>query len=167
MTLHIRRLEPHDHEQLRAVRLRALAGEPTAFGSTLADALTFGEEHWRGRLAPEAHPHFGAFDEAGEVVGMAAGWVDRDEPGRAANLVSMWVDPAHRGSGTAAALVAEVVAWAEHEGYGLLRLWVTEGNERAIGLYRRLGFAFTGERDVRERDGLAELEMERSLRGGR
>lgn len=156
----IRRLEPDDHTSLRAVRLRALAGEPTAFGSTLADALTYGEEHWRARLAPDAHPHFGAFDPTGAMAGMAVGLDEGADGGGAADLVGMWVDPELRGTGAAADLVGEVIRWAVGRGFMVVRLWVTEGNERAIGLYRKLGFVFTGERDVRERDGLTELQME-------
>lgn len=56
-----------------------------------------------------------------------------------------------------------MISWAAGRGFRVLRLWVTEGNDRAVGLYRKLGFTFTGERDVRERDGLTELQMERAL----
>jgi ribosomal protein S18 acetylase RimI-like enzyme len=42
-----------------------------------------------------------------------------------------------------------------------VRLWVTEGNERATALYRKLGFVPTGRRIVRERDSMAEIEMTR------
>ena len=71
----------------------------------------------------------------------------------------MWVDPHARGSGTADALVAEVVRWAVAQGCEELQLRVTEGNERAERMYRRNGFERTGQSWLRERDGHIELEL--------
>lgn len=45
----------------------------------------------------------------------------------------------------------------------MLRLHVTEGNDRAETLYANQGFARTGRSFVRDRDGLAEIEMERPV----
>ena len=47
----------------------------------------------------------------------------------------MWVWPEARGTGAAEALVDAVVA-----GEGPIELWVTQGNDRAIAFYRRMGF---------------------------
>jgi ribosomal protein S18 acetylase RimI-like enzyme len=75
----------------------------------------------------------------------------------------MWIDPHARGQGLADAMVEAVVAWAVSEGCTAIRLWVVESNAAAIGAYRRLGFTPTGQIDVRERDGITEIHMERSL----
>jgi ribosomal protein S18 acetylase RimI-like enzyme len=57
----------------------------------------------------------------------------------------MWVAPAYRGTGVAAELVDAVLAWAESSGAATVALWVTRGNDRAMRLYKRLGFEVTGE----------------------
>ena len=145
---------------LRALRLRALADEPSAFGSTYARELAFTTAVWEARLQPDAHPQLVCESDAGTPVGIAAGVRDAAVPA-VADLVGMWVDVSARGSGAADALVAEVVCWAEHERISVLRLHVTEGNSKAVRLYERHGFRPTGTTYRRERDGVNEIEMER------
>lgn len=161
MRLLLRRLTVEDQHQLRALRVRALTMAPTAFGSTAERETAFPPEEWRRRLAPSANPHYGAFD-GDELVGLAVGILDTDEP-TAAWLAGMWLDPAHRGNGTAAELVALVVAWAARQGASIVKLEVTEGNSAAETLYRRLGFEATGRTTRRERDGLTEVEMAKPI----
>jgi ribosomal protein S18 acetylase RimI-like enzyme len=74
------------------------------------------------------------------LVGMASGFFD-DEDG--AELISMWVDPAVRGSGVGAALVGAVVAWAAAAGRPTY-LMVRSDNARAIAAYARAGFVDLG-----------------------
>ncbi len=76
----------------------------------------------------------------------------------------MWVDPGARRSGLAAELAELVINWAAGRGCRVVRLHVTDGNTRAEALYARLGFVRTGDATVRERDGLAEIEMELTVR---
>jgi ribosomal protein S18 acetylase RimI-like enzyme len=149
---------PDDHVALRALRLRALSGEPAAFGSTYERELGFGDDVWRHRLRPDGNPHVGAFDDGDHLVGLAAGAVVDGDP-TTAELLSMWVDPPFRGGPVAGALVAAVVTWAAGRGCTTMVLSVTDGNVRAERFYRRLGFARTGRGEVRERDGMREVEM--------
>jgi ribosomal protein S18 acetylase RimI-like enzyme len=154
----IRRLEFGDHLDLRALRLRALATEPEAFGSTFARELAFDESIWRERLGPNGHPHFGAFRDGTDLVGLAVGMVDADESGLA-SLVGMWIDPPDRGVGLSEQLIGEVLQWSFEQGVAAVRLYVTEGNMRAETVYQRLGFSRTGHEEIRERDGATEIEM--------
>ncbi len=55
-----------------------------------------------------------------------------------AELKRLWVDPAHRGTGVAAALVTAALT---HVGDGPVRLSVWHWRSGALALYRRLGFA--------------------------
>jgi ribosomal protein S18 acetylase RimI-like enzyme len=158
MTFNVRRLEPQDHELLRAMRLRALSLEPHSFGSTFERESAFTEDTWRSRLRPDGNPHFACFDDAGEPIGLVAGM--RGDDGQIAELVGMWVEPHARGSGAADALVGEIVVWAITQGCVAVRLHVTDGNARAEGMYRRNGFERTGRTFLRERDGFPEVEME-------
>ncbi|HEY4905354.1 MAG TPA: GNAT family N-acetyltransferase, partial [Candidatus Sulfotelmatobacter sp.] len=72
-----------------------------------------------------------------------------------------WVHPKIRGSGGADELVAAVIAWAQSEGAKLVRLKVIQGNDRARGFYERMGFRATGREEIRQRDGVIEVQMER------
>jgi ribosomal protein S18 acetylase RimI-like enzyme len=140
----LRRLTEGDWALWRDVRLRALAEAPYAFGSTLGYWQGEGdrERRWRSRLADVPFNIVAVAGNSliGQVSGDAADSVARVE------LISMWVDPAARGAGVGAALVAEVVEWARVTGAAAVVLSVKRTNEHAASLYRRMGFAPTGER---------------------
>ena len=158
MSSSTRRLQTGDYSELRDLRLRALAGEPSAFGSTFEREEAFAEATWKDRLAPGGNPHFGGFDASGTLVGLAVGMIDPSDL-VVAHLVSIWVDPSARRSGLGGELVGLVIDWANGQGARTVCLWVTGGNHRAEGLYAKLGFVRTGHSLVRDRDGLAEIEM--------
>ncbi|HEY2191207.1 MAG TPA: GNAT family N-acetyltransferase [Actinomycetospora sp.] len=131
-----------DRADARNVRLRALADSPGAFASTLEREQAFDDDEWLHRVTTNAW--FLARAD-GATVGLACGIPDPDdETGR--HLVGMWVEPAFRGRGLADLLVAAVMAWTRREGAAFLALWVVDDNPRALGLYERLGFEATGER---------------------
>ena len=153
----VRRLTTDDADAYRRVRLAALADAPGAFGSTFEGESTMAGPDWVRRLANEDRAVFVA-EEGGEIVGLAVGAPDDEEPG-AGYLLSMWVDGRARGRGHGDALVQSVLGWLQAGGYRLARLHVTEGNEPAAELYRRNGFALSGKHFHRERDGAVELEM--------
>ncbi len=131
------RLGPDDWAVFRDIRLRALAEAPGAFGSRLDDWAEAPEERWRDRVENVALNVVARLGDA--TVGMASGDVDGED----AELISMWVDPAARGTGVAGALIDAVVAWAR----GLDRatyLMVRSDNPRAIKAYEHAGFVDLG-----------------------
>jgi ribosomal protein S18 acetylase RimI-like enzyme len=143
--IELRVLGPDDWRAWRELRLAALAEAAYAFGSRLADWQGDGdrEERWRDRLSlPGSYNVIAVLD--GRPAGMASGVPAEDEHG-AAELISMWVSPAARGRGVGDRLVRAVEEWAGRAGAGVLRLAVSEGNQSAVALYRRNGFADTGE----------------------
>ncbi|WP_018334091.1 GNAT family N-acetyltransferase [Actinomycetospora chiangmaiensis] len=156
----IRRAVLADAAAVRDVRLRALAESPGAFASTLAREAALPDAGWRERVTT------GAWFLAGTaegIVGVAVGIDDPDEPD-ARHLVGMWVEPAHRGDGTAWRLVDAVVGWAREDGARALALWVVDGNDRARRFYDRLGFRPTGERGPLPSDPtVRESRLRRSL----
>jgi GNAT superfamily N-acetyltransferase len=150
----IRAVAAGELDQLRELRLRALADSPHAFGSSLEVESAYAESDWR-ELARRSE----AGDELvicvaidGEAwVGMAAGrWYDRDES--IAGLWGMWVDPSARGAGVGERLVGAVHAWAAAQGARVLRLGVVTGEGDPTGFYERLGFERTGETGTLRRD---------------
>ncbi len=156
----VRRAAPGDESVVRAVRLRAMADSPDAFGSTYERELARTAADWERWLSTGA-----TFILAGAegAHGIVAGVHDATDPA-VVHLMSMWVDPSCRGSGAADALMASVLSWAEAEGARLMRLAVIETNVRARQCYERNEFRPTGKQIARERDGAVELEMERPVK---
>lgn len=138
--IEIQRLAAHEGPRLRAVRLRALADAPDAFGSTCDEAADRPPESWAAQL--RAIPTFAAVVD-GEDVGIVRGVRD-DARTDAAWLISMWVAPEVRGRGVGEALVAAVVEWARAGGARRLLLDVGDHNRPAIALYARMGFEPNG-----------------------
>lgn len=135
MVLIIRRATADDWEQVRELRLEALADTPHAFAEHLADALEVDEEGWRTRAARGAAV---AIDD-GRWVGTMGGYVSDEGP----LLVGVYVTPSHRSTGVAGELLATIEEWARVQGDFLL-LHVHEQNPRAIAFYERSGYERTG-----------------------
>jgi GNAT superfamily N-acetyltransferase len=146
----VRRLRPGEWARLREIRLRALADAPDAFGSTLEAEAGRDDDAWQDWASRKDRVVVVA-EQDGRFVGMASGGRGRIAAGTA-GLYAMWVEPAARGSGVAARIVAAVEAWAREAGYGAIGLGVTTTNPRAVRFYERLGYVDTGERH-RLRDG--------------
>jgi ribosomal protein S18 acetylase RimI-like enzyme len=162
--MEIRTLSGEDWAVWRGLRLAALSEAPYAFGSTLADWQGDGdrEQRWRDRLEiPGSHNVVAVLD--GVLSGMASG-VPADSAGHV-EIISLWVDPVARGRGVADRLIDEIEAWAVQACQAkTLRLAVTPGNVAAIALYRRQGFADTGELGDPTSDGRGrELVMAKTL----
>jgi len=154
---------------LRALRLRALADTPMAFGSTLAREQAFAEEVWHERAQRDAagvdNVTFVA-ERDGRWLGIVTGLArDPDVPhDPRPELVAMFVCPEARGSGLGGALVDAVVGWARERRAAGLTLWVTATNTRALALYTRHGFRRTGEsKPLDHSPALESIRMVRDL----
>ena len=83
-----------------------------------------------------------------EAAGAPIGWAEAYRLGskRLAHVVMLTIAVADgwRGRGVGTALMAELEAWARRAGVRKLQLHVRAGNEGAIALYRRLGYAVEG-----------------------
>jgi len=159
---HVRRAVPGDEAIVRSLRLQALSDSPDDFDSTLKRESAWMTSNWRELLS---HGATFILAQSDGPKGIAAGIPNRDD--RASIfLVLMWLHPGLRGSGAADALVASVIVWAEEQGTAEVWLHVVKRNGRARRFYERNGFRRTGQEVIRERDGVVELEMRRSV-GGR
>jgi GNAT superfamily N-acetyltransferase len=139
----IRQLRREDWKQLREVRLRALASDPSAFLETHAEASAFPDDLWQERATPSDDRVSFALESDGRFDGLVAAF-SADDPGTAF-LVGMWVAPTLRGTGAARGLVESVIGWARERGFGLVCLSVEPKNERAARLYERCGFTETSD----------------------
>jgi ribosomal protein S18 acetylase RimI-like enzyme len=129
----VERMGPEGWERVRAIRLRALADAPDAFGTTLAEDEARPHGEWRARLEDPGVATFVAAGD-GRDLGLATGTGYHGSDG-AAGLFFMWVDPGSRGRGIGGALVDAVVAWARTAGYRGVLLDVADTNAPAIRLY--------------------------------
>jgi L-amino acid N-acyltransferase YncA len=83
--------------------------------------------------------------DGGAVVGTASMYPNREGPGSHVASASFMVDPRHGGRGVGRALAEHMVAWARAAGYRSVQFnAVVETNERAVALWRSLGFEIIG-----------------------
>jgi ribosomal protein S18 acetylase RimI-like enzyme len=112
---------------------------------------------WRRRLADPVPGvrTWVARDEDG-VVGIATSGPSRDDdPPTDHELYAINVLARGHGTGVADALLAQAI------GDRAASLWVVDGNARAIGFYRRHGFADDGGRKPEPATGVTEIRMSR------
>jgi ribosomal protein S18 acetylase RimI-like enzyme len=135
--IEVRRIGEEDWREWRSLRLAALATDPAAFGSTLAEwsGPNDLEQRWRARLA--GSPFSALLDLDGRPAGMVGAFPE----GGAIELVSLWVDPSARGRRVGEAAITAVVDFA---GALDVVLSVRTENAAAIRLYRRCGFVDEG-----------------------
>jgi RimJ/RimL family protein N-acetyltransferase len=137
----VRRALPEDWQELRELRLQALADAPDAFLTTLDEARARSDSEWREWIENTV-----VFVDD-EFAGMAGGFVQEDG---IPMLIGMWVAPERRGTGLAEALALAVIEWARALGAPRIVLWVVIGNVAAERFYERIGFVPTGvEADLR------------------
>ncbi|NUR25377.1 MAG: GNAT family N-acetyltransferase [Catenulispora sp.] len=141
--IEVRRLTRDDWLTWKEMRLRALLGAPDAYGETYANAVAGDDAYWQRWWAEDGTPRVTVMVfRDGAPAGQAGGILLRDE--NRPILVAMWVDPEHRGTGTAGALIEEIVDWGREQGFDRMTLGVTQGNDGARKLYLRHGFEPTG-----------------------
>lgn len=158
----IRALTTADWDAWWALRLRALADHPDAFGSDLEETLA-DEPAARERFAPNVkdarNQLFGAFADEGTLIGVA-GLVGnhRRKTRHRVYIWGVYVVPDARGTGVARRLLGACIDHArETEGVLQVHLTVASHNRTAIRLYERLGFERYGRepRALILRDGTA------------
>lgn len=157
--LAVRRVRADEWEAVRTLRLEATSDPDAAmaFLETPAQVQARPEQFWRDRAglaaASETTAQFVA--EAGDawvgslsVIIRATGQTDhlgRFVDDRRADVVGVYVNPAHRGSGAVDLLLAAAAEWAASQGLKRLSLDVHRDNRRAQAAYRRCGFVPTGQ----------------------
>jgi ribosomal protein S18 acetylase RimI-like enzyme len=146
MRVTIRRIGVGEGKLLMQIRLMALLDAPYAFAGSYAESVQVPADAWSRRAQRAAaggrEAVFLAETEY-ELLGMVGAYTPRDTSVR--HVYGLWVDHAARRQGVARALMTGITDWATGSGAGALTLWVAESNDPAVALYRKLGFAATGD----------------------
>ncbi len=124
---------------LKTLRLASLLDSPKAFGMSYASAAAFTEAQWRERASGSRGARFFFGLNGEEAVGLI-GLTSVAEGD--CELIAMWVRPAQRGCGLAAALVDTVKQAALAVGAHTLHLAVSPENLPAARFYQKQGFNF-------------------------
>jgi ribosomal protein S18 acetylase RimI-like enzyme len=145
----IRHVRAGEAARVKALRLRALADAPDAFGATYEGDAARPEAWWEmiATLSDAGiEQRTFVFEEAGEWLGFILIRRDDDHPPDAV-INATWVAPQARGRGIATALTRECVGWARERGFPAVGVAVTAGNAAAQRTYEAAGFApaFTAE----------------------
>jgi GNAT superfamily N-acetyltransferase len=138
MRTEVRFLTADDWELWRDLRLRSLADEPEAYGSTYEREATYDEAAWR-----EWVEHANAvvvFDDGTPVACGGALVTDAGE----ALVIAMWVAEDHRGRGLSRLILDAVVGWARDRAVPVV-IGVNRANPVARAAYLSYGFVPTGE----------------------
>ncbi|MFN8609647.1 MAG: GNAT family N-acetyltransferase [Vulcanimicrobiota bacterium] len=136
----VRRIEAHEWEQLRDIRLSALKQAPEAFCSTLAEATRLTSPIWEERARMGAESERTAtfvVDQSGRFHGMTVVTLDQ---GRA-EITAVFLEPEMQGQGLATQMLRQALDFA-----GPVPVWL-EVNQQLVGaeaLYARCGFRLDG-----------------------
>jgi ribosomal protein S18 acetylase RimI-like enzyme len=141
----VRKLARSDLPDYRRLRLAALEAHPEAFGSSWEEESQYDDATFTQRMMP-ASPSVALGGFSGAMLIGIAGMVvlPRAKQRHKGTIYGVYVDPLHRGSGLAHALIEAVLAEARGAGLLLLHLSVTAGNIPARRLYQNLGFRTYG-----------------------
>jgi len=144
-TVEIRRLRPDEWNAHRELRLKALATDPLAFGSTLEREETFADEVWKERTVRGAESKDSALfvaDAGSEgLVGMVVITLLEGQW----HVFAMWVEPGRRREGIGGMLLDAGLSWFRaRTSEDPLHLDVNPRQGDAVRLYENRGFRRTG-----------------------
>lgn len=142
----IRQLTPDDAAAFKALRLAGLREHPESFGATYERELQQSLDEVAKRLAPGPDRAVFAAEVDGALAGLIGIYREASlKQSHKGGIWGMYVDPAHRGRGIAAALLQRALAFAaERAGWWLVKLSANAANTAAIKLYESHGFVQYG-----------------------
>lgn len=154
----IRQFLPEEWPLYRAVRLQALATDPSVFSSTHAAESVYPDTKWQETLLNPDLGVFGLFDGK-TVIGLTGIAVKRHvaADGSIAGLWGSWIDPAYRGQGLSSLMYQARLDWARaHPDVRIVRVSHREGNAASRAANQKHGFVFTHQEPHVWPDGVTE-----------
>ena len=141
----VRRVRPEEWEAYRTLRLKALASDRVAFGSSLEEESRRSDAEWKETTdhgANSTRSYLSVAEVPGlELVGMTVGALVEETPW----IFGMWVEPTWRGRGIGGALLDSAIAWLQQlRPSQPIFLDVNPRQAAALRLYGSRGFRPTG-----------------------
>jgi ribosomal protein S18 acetylase RimI-like enzyme len=140
--LAIKVLTPANWTELRDIRLSALRESPRAFLSTHKEEVSWGQDQW---LAEFDRGDWTIGLIADQAVSLLGATRTPDTPSSECYLEYLWVARKHRRSGVADNMLAFTCDRLRAAGVRTALLYVLNGNDPAMRLYKRAGFTSAGE----------------------
>jgi ribosomal protein S18 acetylase RimI-like enzyme len=146
---------------LREIRLTALSQAPDLFLARYDDEINFDEIRWRAEFdrgqwsvgLNRRHP-----------VSLLGSTREAHTPWSECFLEYLWVSPEWRYGGLGYGMLVHAIERLRKEGVRTAFLWVLDGNDTAVRLYRRLGFVSANHRQpLADRPGRTEELMRLDL----
>jgi ribosomal protein S18 acetylase RimI-like enzyme len=109
------------------------------FLADLAEELRLGPQQWQHRCEAT----YWSSARVGDAHVGLAGVIEYPNEDPRHHVEGMWVDPAYRNAGIGRRLLADVESHVRGIGHQRVGLWVVDGNDRALALYRSQGFRRT------------------------
>ncbi len=135
-------LQPHQWQQYRYLRLKALKEEPQAYASTYEENIKYPDDFWQKRLEKALKDQsqwlFFAVQED-NLVGMAGGFI-KDEKDTA-HIIAVYVLPEARRQGISRMLINTLITTIKrNKSIKKLRVGVNPEQIAALNLYGSFGF---------------------------
>jgi len=163
-----RQPELRDAQMLEKALRKSLSTSPEAFLMTIEDLDAKGTDYWKKEMCSST---WAVIQSGDDVVGLAVcRWPDSEmdrevDPATARFIESVWVAPEFRGNRLAERLVRFLfeVERAKSPGVRRFLLWVFDKNDKAIRLYKRMGFRYVDRQNLPGQSDRAELRYEYHL----
>ena len=140
---YIKLLARDEWHRLRDIRLSALHESPHAFLTTYGREQAYNEDQWRAEFT-RGEWNIGIIGS--RAVSLLGTTHESDTPVHECYLEYLWVSPECRGSGVAFDMLTIILDRLQTSGVRTVFLWVLDGNDTAIRLYKRVGFVSTNHR---------------------
>jgi ribosomal protein S18 acetylase RimI-like enzyme len=133
----IRLLGQGEWPTLRNIRLSALQEAPHAFLSTYEQEQAYSENQWRAEFV---RGDWSVGNIGGRPISLLGATREPDTTIHEYYLEYLWVSPECRRSGVASGMLTAVLDRLRTSGVQTAFLWVLEGNDAAMRLFRQVGF---------------------------
>jgi len=152
-TIEVREATSSDSKRMAEIHVAAWRAAYTdIMSSEFLSSLRVAEREtqWKNALNSANRGKYLVGVEVGLVQGFCVLGPSRDKHSdkTTGELIALNVDPNCRGEGIGTALVAESLQLLAEDGFRYASLWVVKGNDRAISLYERYGFSWSGAQKV-------------------
>lgn len=144
MEINIKKLDANDWEKFKNISEESYTEYPEAFGGSVDEFVDMGKDYWVEKINADYSNdnvtwRFACLDV--EVVGLCGIYKSpRPKLIHTGSIFDMYVKKEFQGKGIAGLLMNEMIKLAKDNNQDIVKFEVTEGNDRAIKFYEKMGF---------------------------